>query len=146
MHEGQAQSTFLDRCGIWLSSLCAAHCLLLPVLIPLLPIVAGSIFAQVWFERIILVLSLSFGAIAMTIGLLRHHGNAGPLLLLGAGGVIYWFKDIFGHEGEPFTVFVGAMLIVSGHIWNIRLMKNCQCCKPRSHEQIANNQAVSFGK
>ena len=128
MHEAKAQSNFLDRCGIWISTLCAIHCLSLPVLVPLLPLVASSFFAEVWFERLILVSSISMGAVAMTIGLLRHHGSAIPLILLSLGGVIYWYKDIFGPMGEPFTIFVGAMLLISGHTRNIKLMRQCRGC------------------
>ena len=52
------EKTLLDKLGIWASSLCALHCLLLPILIPLVPFVSASFFAQDWFERSILSLSM----------------------------------------------------------------------------------------
>jgi len=42
--------TKLDKLGIWVSSLCALHCLALPVLVPLLPLIGSSFFCTsvVW--------------------------------------------------------------------------------------------------
>ena len=121
--------TKLDKLGIWVSSLCALHCLALPVLIPLLPLVGSSFFAQVWFERTILTFSLIVGAVALISGAVRYHGKYYPLILLFTGGAIYWHKDIFGHHYEPFTIALGAALIVAGHWFNMRLCRQCKCCK-----------------
>ena len=57
--------TKLDRLGIWVSGLCALHCLALPVVVPLLPLIGSSFFAQLWFERTILTISLIIGAVAL---------------------------------------------------------------------------------
>ena len=118
--------TKLDKLGIWVSSLCALHCLALPVLIPLLPLVGSSFFAQVWFERTILTFSLIVGAVALISGAVRYHGKYYPLILLFTGGAIYWHKDIFGHHYEPFTIALGAALIVAGHWFNMRLCRQCK--------------------
>ncbi|MEC9127081.1 MAG: MerC domain-containing protein, partial [Pseudomonadota bacterium] len=40
-----------------------------------------------------------------------------------------WYKDIFGHHYEPFTIAIGAALIVAGHWVNMRLCRQCKCCK-----------------
>ncbi|MEW9797409.1 MerC domain-containing protein [Alteromonas sp. CYL-A6] len=121
--------TILDKIGIWVSSLCALHCLALPMAIPLLPLIGSTFFAQTWFERTILSISLLIGAVALLSGALRYHGRYYPLLLLFSGGAIYWFKDIFGEQYEPFTIAVGAMLIVAGHWVNMRLCRRCVCCR-----------------
>ncbi|BFT28978.1 hypothetical protein D210916BOD24_01540 [Alteromonas sp. D210916BOD_24] len=121
--------TKLDRLGIWVSSLCALHCLALPVLVPLLPLIGSSFFAQVWFERTILTFSMLLGAVALLSGALRYHGKYYPLVLLFSGGAIYWNKDILGHHYEPFTIAFGALLIVAGHWVNMRLYRQCKCCK-----------------
>lgn len=121
--------TILDKIGIWVSSLCALHCLLLPVLVPLLPLIGASFFAQVWFERTILCISLLIGAVALTSGALKYHGRYYPLVFLALGGAIYWFKDSFGEAAEPFTIAVGALLIVMGHWVNMRLCRRCKCCR-----------------
>jgi len=132
MHEAKTQSTFLDKCGIWISSLCAVHCLALPVMIALLPAVSSAFFAQHWFEHSILFISMVIGAVALSIGIFRHHGQPAPLFLLVSGGVIYWLKDSLGHDIEPFMVLVGASLIIVGHVWNMRLIKRCEGCKDKN--------------
>ena len=98
-------------------------------MIPLLPLVGSSFFAQVWFERTILTFSLIVGAVALISGAVRYHGKYYPLILLFTGGAIYWHKDIFGHHYEPFTIALGAALIVAGHWFNMRLCRQCKCCK-----------------
>lgn len=115
----------LDRLGIWISSLCALHCLALP----LLPLLASSMFGEVWFERTILTLSLCIGAVALISGWVKYHGQAYPLVMLFAGGLIYWHKDVLGESYEPFTIAVGAGLIVAAHWINMRLCRKCKCCR-----------------
>ena len=114
--------TKLDRLGIWISSLCALHCLALPLLLPLIPLIGSSIFAQIWFERTILTISMLIGAVALINGAVRYHGQYYPLGLL-------FCKDMFGHDFEPLTITVGAALIVAGHWINMRLCRQCRCCR-----------------
>lgn len=129
MKQTNENLTKLDKLGIWISSLCALHCLALPVIVSLLPLVGSSFFAQAWFERTILTGSIIIGAIALISGAARYHGRYYPLLLLAAGGFIYWNKGFFGHDIEPLAVTLGAALIVAGHWINMRLCRQCRCCK-----------------
>ena len=118
----------LDRMGIWASSLCALHCLLLPVLIPVVPLVGASFFAQDWFERTLLSVSLIVGFWALLSGFYRYHRQIYPVYGLLLGGIIYWNKDIFGEAYEPVAVTLGALLIVSAHVLNLKLCQSCQNC------------------
>ncbi|MDF2178707.1 MerC domain-containing protein [Aliiglaciecola sp. CAU 1673] len=121
-------SNLLDKMGIWASSLCALHCLLLPILVPLLPFVGASFFAENWFERSILTVSMIIGFWALLSGFYRYHRQLYPLYSLVLGGLIYWNKDMFGHDYEPFTIAIGALLIVAAHILNLRLCQACHQC------------------
>ena len=124
----QQSDSFFDRAGVWISSLCALHCLLLPILIPLIPLVASSFVAEVWFERTILSISILIGFWALFIGFYKYHRQIYPVYSLVLGGLIYWHKDIFGHEYEPFTIAVGAFLIIGAHLLNMKLCKACDEC------------------
>jgi len=115
--------TKLDKIGIWISSLCAFHCLALPVAIPLLPLISSTFFAQLWFERMILTISMLIGAVALLSGALRYHNRYYPIAMLAIGGVIYWHKNILGEQYEPFTIATGALLIVAAHYINMRLCR-----------------------
>ncbi len=118
----------LDRLGIWASSLCALHCLLLPILIPLIPFVSASFFAEAWFERTILTLSMIVGFWALLSGFYRYHRQIYPLYSLVLGVLIYWNKDMFGAAYEPFTITIGALLIVAAHVANLKLCQRCHTC------------------
>jgi hypothetical protein len=124
----EQSDSFFDRAGVWISSLCALHCLLLPILIPLIPLIASSFVAEVWFERTILSISILIGFWALFIGFYKYHRQIYPVYSLALGGLIYWHKDIFGHEYEPFTIAVGAFLIIGAHLLNMKLCKACDDC------------------
>ncbi|MFT6268551.1 MAG: hypothetical protein ACJAVV_001365 [Alphaproteobacteria bacterium] len=118
----------LDRVGVWLTSLCALHCLLLPILIPLAPLIASSFVADAWFERVILSGSILVGFAALFIGFHKYHRQLYPIYSLVLGALIYWNKHMFGEAYEPITIGVGAFLIIIAHIANLRLCKKCKTC------------------
>ena len=124
----KTKNVVLDRIGIWVSSACAVHCLLLPVLLPIAPLVASSVFAEVWFERMILTFSILVGFAALFVGFHKYHRQLYPIYSLALGGLIYWNKDIFGHQYEPFTIAIGAFLIIAAHVTNMRLCNSCKTC------------------
>lgn len=112
----------LDKTGIWVTTLCALHCLLLPVILPMLSLIGLSFIGEEVLERTILSISLIVGFVALLIGM-RKHLRFYPLLLLFAGGVIYWHKDSLGEMGEPAIILLGASLIVAAHWVNLRLTR-----------------------
>lgn len=126
---GKQSQSIMDRVGIWTSSLCALHCLLLPILITVLPFVSASFFAEAWFEKTILSLSMIVGFWALLTGFYRYHRQLYPIYSLLLGGLIYWNKDMFGEAYEPLTVVSGALLIVAAHVINIKLCKSCSDCQ-----------------
>ena len=119
---------WLDRMGIWISSLCAVHCLALPLLLPVAPLIASSFVAEAWFERAILSFSILLGFAALFVGVHKDHRQLYPMYSLVLGGLIYWHKDIFGEQYEPFTIALGAFLIIAAHVVNLRLCKSCKNC------------------
>jgi hypothetical protein len=129
----KTSNVMLDKLGIWISSLCALHCLLVPLLLPVAPLIASSFFAEQWFERSILSFSILVGFAALFVGFHKYHRQLYPLYSLALGGLIYWNKDIFGHEFEPITIGIGALLIIVAHVTNLRLCKSCQSCESDCH-------------
>lgn len=121
----------LDKTGIWVTTLCALHCLLLPVILPMLSLIGLSFIGEEVLERTILGISLVVGFVALVIGM-RKHLRLYPLLLLFAGGVIYWHKDSLGEVGEPIIILLGASLIVAAHWVNLRLSKAAALFIPKA--------------
>lgn len=122
-------NTKLDKLGVWITSLCALHCLALPILIAITPLIASTFFAAEWFEKTILSFSILIGFVALFIGFHKYHRQLYPLYSLALGAIIYWNKHAFGEAYEPITIAVGALFIIGAHILNLRLCKRCRSCK-----------------
>lgn len=113
----------LDKTGMWVTTLCALHCLLLPVILPMLSLIGLSFIGEELLERVILGTSIALGLVALISGI-RKHARFYPLVLLIAGGFIYWHKDSLGEMGEPIIILLGASLIVAAHWVNLRLVRS----------------------
>ena len=123
-----AYNRALDKLGVWVSALCAIHCIVVPLMLPIAPLVASSFFAQSWFEGSVLTLSLVIGFTALLIGFKNHHRQIYPMYSLAIGAIIYINKDIFGHDYEAYTVAVGASFIIAAHLINLKLCRKCESC------------------
>ena len=119
----------LDRIGITATSLCALHCLLLPVLLPALPLLGLGFLADHTWELVFLILTAILGGIALYSGFKRYHHKAYPFYLLLLGIIIYWEKHDVAEALQPLMIIVGATLIVSSHIINIKLSNNSRDCQ-----------------
>jgi hypothetical protein len=109
-----------------------------------LPYVSASFFADDWFEKTILSLSMIIGFWALLSGFYRYHRQLYPLYSLLLGGLIYWNKDMFGEAYEPYTIAVGALLIVAAHVINIRLCRSCnECHSCDSHDEPSSESQSS---
>ena len=133
MHSTKKTSkNWLDKIGIASTSLCAIHCLMLPFLLPVLPLVGAGFLAQHAFEQVILVLTMILGTIALYSGYRRYHGQLMPFGLLYAGGVIYAGRHAFGETLEPLIVVAGGLLIVVAHVVNMKLCRTHHCDECRA--------------
>lgn len=119
----------LDKIGITATSLCALHCILLPILLPLLPLVGLSFLADHTWEHIFLLITATLGTVALLSGFKRYHKRLYPLYLLYIGVALYWVKHDFSSDLEPFFIIGGASLIIAAHFINIKLCNNCKQCE-----------------
>lgn len=118
----------LDKMGIAVATVCAIHCVFLPLLIPVLPLVGLSFIGEHVFEDIVLVISLVVGFIALYTGYQRYHKRLYPIYCLALGGLIYAFKDSVGEMLHIYFIGIGAALIVFAHVMNVKLCRSCKCC------------------
>jgi len=118
----------LDRIGITATSLCALHCILLPVLLPALPLLGLSFLADHAWEHFFLIITAVLGTFALFSGFRKYHRRLYPFYLLFLGVSIYWIKHDFSEALEPYFIIVGASLIVAAHVINIKLCNNCKQC------------------
>ncbi|MHA7833911.1 MAG: MerC domain-containing protein [Algiphilus sp.] len=107
---------WLDACGISLTSMCAVHCLLLP----LWPLLGMSLLADPRVEQWALVLSMAIAVLAIGHGVCMHHHRALPLFMMLAGFGLYLNKDRLGEGLEPLLLVLGAALVAGAHGLNLR--------------------------
>ncbi len=118
----------LDRIGITATSLCALHCILLPVLLPALPLLGLSFLADHAWEHVFLIMTAVLGTIALFSGFKKYHRRFYPFYLLFLGVAIYWVKHDFSESLEPLFIIAGASLIVAAHVINLKLCNSCKQC------------------
>jgi len=118
----------LDRIGITATSLCALHCILLPVLLPALPLLGLSFLADHEWEHVFLLITALLGTVALFSGFKKYHRKIYPFYLLFLGITIYWIKHDFSENIQPYFIVIGASLIVAAHLINLKLCNSCKKC------------------
>ena len=112
----------LDRVGVFLSGLCALHCIAGLLLVTGLG--AGSLGGEFLLapaiHRVGLALAIAVAALTLGIGAMRH-GRRGPLLL-GAGGIALMALALLAGHGQAEAVLTvgGVSLVALAHIRNLR--------------------------
>ena len=125
-----------DFAGIIASGLCAVHCLLLPVLLPVLAVSAGTPYVELPVVGVAIVTGIA----ALSQGR-RHHRQTAPFVVwsMGMTALIAFhlpsFFEVGGHTShskvsslEFAGMSFGGLLIVGAHTWNLILHR-------RSHHQ-----------
>lgn len=116
----------LDRAGIFLSGLCAVHCLLSILIVSGLGI-GGQFFFSPDIHRVGLVLAVLIAAVAIGWGALRHR-MAAPFViammgLTFMGGAL---AVPHGYEEAVLTI-IGVALVSLGHVLNLRHAQGAAC-------------------
>lgn len=110
----------LDRVGVFLSGMCALHCVIGLVLVPVLGLGGGAFLAPEIHE-IGLALAVAVGVVTIGMGALRH-GRMRPLAIGGAGIALMAAALVVGHgPAEAVLTVLGVGLVAYAHIQNLRL-------------------------
>jgi hypothetical protein len=117
-----------DRAGMLVSGACAVHCVLLPFLVAVLPVLGFERIMDGRVEWTLVGITATLGAAAHVRAFGRNHRHLAPglifacglsLLLLGRAAVEpRWL--------EPFGLGLGGVLAAASHYANLRL---CRCCR-----------------
>ena len=119
---------FLDWLAVLISALCALHCLALPVLLLVFPLLIGSVFTDEDFHRLILWVILPTSLIAVAAARYRHPDTR-VLLWVGTGMALLLLAALWAHDRAPVWVDVsltttGGLILAVGHIRNLRLSRH----------------------
>lgn len=116
------RSTVADNVGIWLSMICLAHCLVLPIVATLGVLALPALSHEV--THIVLAALILPTTIWAAWHGYRHHRNAKVVLALCAGAAIITLAILVGEHlpndlYETAITGAGSMLLVTGH-WHNR--------------------------
>ncbi len=119
------KQSLADKLGIFFSSLCALHCLILPILI----VNSGSLLAKYinnqWVEKGFIITCLTIAAFSF-LKYKKQHGNALPLILF-VIAVVFLIISMFSRNFilEIALSVIGSCILICGHIIN---MRSCRLC------------------
>ncbi len=119
-----------DTTGACLSVACAVHCLSMPLLVAVLPLIGLGFLANESAELVLIL-----GAIGLAVGSLawgiRHHRSWRALLILiVALAFIAIARTVVEGTFEVVFYSIGAILLASAHLVNRYLCKTCPACEP----------------
>ena len=124
-------TTTLDKLAISTSTVCAIHCLSLPLLLAVFPAVGATIFGQESFHQVLLWVVIPLSVVGLTLGCRRHKDRLVVLLGL-VGLVVLILVATMGHSslgevGERTATLAGSCAIAIGHIRNYLLCRGSEC-------------------
>jgi len=109
----------LDSAGVIISSLCVVHCLLMPFLGLLLPVI-GSLSEVEWVHKVLVII-----AIPLFVNLILRSGKA-YVILPAIFGMLCLLAGAFLeslHDFEAVVTVIGATLLGLSHLQNLYLAK-----------------------
>lgn len=157
MKEASAQCNthgWVDKLAISMAAVCAVHCLLTPVLVVMLPILATSFFVHQDFHLWMLYLVIPTTSFAIYMGCRKHKDKwVATLSALGLSvlicALVFERQQAAAHSAEegahcPHCVrdvseqtlpthaaawinTLGGLFLASGHVRNFRLCRRAKC-------------------
>ena len=121
----------LDAIAVVLSGVCMGHCLVLPLMLTVFPILNVNLLSETLFHLLMLVVILPVSVIALTIGCLFHK-DAMTLVLGTLGLSILTITAFFGHQlfglnGERILTSLGGLILACAHVQNYRCCRRDNC-------------------
>ena len=121
---------YSEQITVFLSVLCAIHCILTPLLVILLP-VAGAYFEQYhWVEYIIIASVFLLGTSSILHGYKDHHQNKLPAYIF-FGGLMFLCTAAFlrltfdvHNMSEHLISGIGGIACGFGQLYNLKLNKS----------------------
>ena len=123
-------SISMDKLGIGVAALCAAHCVLLPILISSFSLIGLASLStdhhsNEWLHWFFIALSIFFAMISLGKGYLRHKNTLiFCLAILGSGFLITSaFPITFISQGESLFVILGSLCLSIAHMRNWKIIE-----------------------
>jgi len=120
----------MDIAGVCASTLCTVHCILLPLLVLILPVLAKPLLKHDWVHIGLAGFVFTFCLMAFIPGYLKHRDAR--LLWLGGLGITLVFFATFvarqwGEVVEASVITAGNTVIIFCHLLNRKLLAHLKC-------------------
>ncbi len=122
----------LNWVGATASLICAIHCLAMPLLIGVLPILGLSLLASSWLEWSLIGFTGAVGLFTLIPSYHLKHRRLQPLTLFLLGfGLILGTKFLLdeGSSLETSGLVTGALFVAGANLTNHRLTHTCTTCR-----------------
>ena len=122
-----------DRVAISASSVCALHCLALPIILSVFPAVGGVFFGEEAFHVWLIWAVVPLSVLSLLLGCTRHKSTI--VIYCGLAGVsILIVSALLGHEilgeiSERVSTVAGSVIIAFAHMKNFSLCRQSNCEK-----------------
>jgi len=121
----------IDWLGMAMSTACAVHCLLMPLLLPVLVTLKLGFLGEESFEH--WAWNITFGlCLLITVyqfAFKHKHGSVFIPLAIGFG--LMMNKGILGESGEPYIALIAGLLLALTHFLNLKMCKFCPKCQSK---------------
>ena len=119
-----------DYTSLFFAGVCAVHCFAVPVALILFPVVGSAVafeFEEVFHEMMLFAV-IPVSTIAVLLGCRRHKDLS--VIALVVLGLCFILVGIFATTGymEYVLAFIGAFIMILGHLRNFRLCRQDGCC------------------
>lgn len=119
-----------DRVGATASLLCAIHCVLLPFVLALLPLIGLEFLAGHTFERVFVACAAALASVSIFTAY-RRHRRPHALYLMLPGIVLLVFGVAINLDAHVIihtvSVVSGGLLVASAHVTNLVLSHRHHC-------------------
>jgi len=118
----------LGKLSVIASAVCLIHCIALPLLLPILPLIGMSFLSSEKVEIWIMIGVLFAAGASLLIGFFKYHQKLFPVYLFAVSAVLMIYSRTLQHDMGHFVLAAGAIFMTMAHIANIRLCKTCPTC------------------
>ncbi|MFO7846289.1 MAG: MerC domain-containing protein [Balneolaceae bacterium] len=130
-------SIIWDRFGFGVSTVCAIHCLLFPVLISVLPVTSFLPALHEWAHPVFII---TLVPIVFYASRRSHYDTTITSLLAGGFFIVIggWLGGhfLFGYLFETIVTLIGSGVLIAGHWFNYRHHQQCSN-KSHHHHPVA---------
>ncbi len=130
-----SQARWLEKLswvGAFASLACAVHCLAMPLLIGVLPLLGLSLLTEPWLEWSLIGFTGAIGVLTLLPSYRRQHRRPQPLALFALGFGLILIAKLLTQEGsslETSGLVAGALFVAGANLTNHRFVHTCASCR-----------------